>query len=97
MVSLRTVVTSPFSVSLLVVGLLLCPLLVGIEPIGGDPDLMYRPIKFELRGTCVRESCPTGVIASAWEYLSWPKAMWRPFIPPTGSSIACWTFQAPCA
>jgi hypothetical protein len=48
MVSLRTVVTSPFSVSLLVVGLLLCPLLVGIEPIGGDPDLMYRPIKLEL-------------------------------------------------
>ena len=48
MVSLRTVVTSPLSVSLLVVGLLLCPLLVGIEPIGGDPDLMYRPIKLEL-------------------------------------------------
>ncbi len=48
MVSLRKVVTSPFLVSLLVVGLLLCPLLIGIEPIGGDPDMMYRPIKFEL-------------------------------------------------
>jgi len=41
-------VTSPFSVSLLIVGLLLCPLFVGIEPIGGDPDMMYRPIKLEL-------------------------------------------------
>ena len=40
--------TSPFSVSLLIVGLVLCPLFVGIEPIGGDPDMMYRPIKFEL-------------------------------------------------
>jgi len=30
------------------VSLLLCPLLAGIEPIGGDPDLMYRPIKHEL-------------------------------------------------
>jgi len=28
------------------VGLLLCPLFVGIEPIGGDPDMMYWPIKF---------------------------------------------------
>ena len=32
----------------LVVAVLLCPLLVGIEPVGGDPDLMYRPIKHEL-------------------------------------------------
>ena len=48
MVLPRKVLTSPFSVSLLIVGLLLCPLLIGIEPIGGDPDMMYRPIKFEL-------------------------------------------------
>jgi hypothetical protein len=48
MASLRPVALSPFSVSLLIVGLLLCPLLVGIEPVGGDPDLMYRPIKSEL-------------------------------------------------
>ncbi len=48
MVLRRKVVASPFSVSLLIVGLFLCPLLVGIEPIGGDPALMYRPIKLEL-------------------------------------------------
>ena len=31
-----------------VVGLVLGPLLFGVEPIGDDPDLLYRPIKSEL-------------------------------------------------
>src|SRR5580765_1229156 len=33
---------------LLTVGLVVGGLLVGIEPVGGDPDRMYRPIKSEL-------------------------------------------------
>ena len=48
MVSLRTMATNSSLVPLLVVAVLLCPLLVGIQPVGGDPDLMYRPIKQEL-------------------------------------------------
>jgi hypothetical protein len=32
----------------LLVGVVLCPLLVGYEPVGGDPDRIFRPIKFEL-------------------------------------------------
>src|SRR6516165_3726504 len=46
--SLRSMATSPVLVPLLVVACLLCPLLFGIQPVGGDPDLMYRPIKQEL-------------------------------------------------
>lgn len=48
MVSFRTLLFRPAFVPPLVVGVLLCPLFAGIEPIGGDPDLMYRPIKREL-------------------------------------------------
>jgi hypothetical protein len=38
----------PALAALCVVGLVLVGLLVGYEPIGGDPDLMYKPIKAEL-------------------------------------------------
>jgi hypothetical protein len=48
MVSFRSVTTSPILIPMLVVGTLLFPLLVGIEPVGGDAYLMYRPIKKEL-------------------------------------------------
>jgi hypothetical protein len=48
MPSLRTLPAQPIVPPLVVVGLLLCPLFAGIEPVGGDPDLMYRPIKAEL-------------------------------------------------
>src|SRR5436305_9658276 len=48
MVSFRSVATSPALIPLLIVGMLLFPLLAGFEPVGGDPDLMYRPIKTEL-------------------------------------------------
>src|SRR3954466_9389751 len=44
----RAMATSPGLAPLLVVAVLLCPLLAGIQPVGGDPDLMYRPIKQEL-------------------------------------------------
>jgi hypothetical protein len=40
--------TSPAGVAMLVVGATLGGLLVGYEPIGGDPDRLYRPIKMEL-------------------------------------------------
>jgi hypothetical protein len=33
---------------ILAVGTALSPLLVGIEPVGGDPDRLYRPLKTEL-------------------------------------------------
>ena len=48
MVSFRSVAAYPVLIPMLIVGTLLFPLLVGIEPVGGDADLMYRPIKKEL-------------------------------------------------
>lgn len=30
------------------VGMVACPLLMGFEPVGGDPDRLYRPLKAEL-------------------------------------------------
>ena len=48
MVSFRSVAACPILIPMLIVGTLLFPLLVGIEPVGGDSDLMYRPIKKEL-------------------------------------------------
>jgi hypothetical protein len=41
-------VLSPAAIAALVVGVTLGGLLVGYEPVGDDPDLMYRPIKSEL-------------------------------------------------
>src|SRR5579864_166424 len=38
----------PLWAAVLAVGSLLGGLLVGYEPVGGDPDTMYRPIKTEL-------------------------------------------------
>ena len=38
----------PLLLALLLVGTLLGGLLVGYEPVGGDPDRMYRPLKSEL-------------------------------------------------
>jgi hypothetical protein len=46
--ALRDRLTSPCTIALLAVGLMLGGLLVGYEPVGGDPDRLYRPIKFEL-------------------------------------------------
>src|SRR5262249_15353204 len=40
--------TTPGALAVLLVGAALSGLLVGIEPVSGDPDLMYRPIKAEL-------------------------------------------------
>jgi hypothetical protein len=48
MMSLRTILTGSRLIAPLVVGLLLAPMLLGYEPVGSDPDLMYRPIKQEL-------------------------------------------------
>jgi hypothetical protein len=41
----------PFWIALGLVALVISPLLVGIEPVGGDPDELYRPIKSELSRT----------------------------------------------
>jgi hypothetical protein len=42
----------------LVVGLTLGGLLVGYEPVGDDPDLMYRPLKSELAAALRRGTLP---------------------------------------
>ena len=39
---------SPVLIALALVGFLLGGLLVGYEPVGGDPDRLYRPLKEEL-------------------------------------------------
>jgi hypothetical protein len=44
----RERISIPLLAAMLAVGLLLGGLLVGYEPVGADPDLMYRPIKSEL-------------------------------------------------
>jgi hypothetical protein len=44
----RVISANQFLAPLLLVGSLLCPLLLGVEPTGGDPYLMYQPIKQEL-------------------------------------------------
>jgi hypothetical protein len=41
-------VVTPGALVLLAVGLAFGPLLVGVEPIGGDPERLYRPVKAEL-------------------------------------------------
>jgi hypothetical protein len=43
---------------MIVVGVLLCPLLLAWEPVGGDPDLLYRPIKDELGRALGRGTLP---------------------------------------
>ena len=45
---LRTIVGHSMLAAVCVVGIVLCPLLVGFAPLGGDPELMYLPIKVEL-------------------------------------------------
>jgi hypothetical protein len=50
--------TIPVVCATAIVGLLLCGLLVGIEPVGGDPDQMYRPVKSELARSLVQGALP---------------------------------------
>lgn len=40
--------TSPSVAAALLAGLVFSPLLLGIEPVGGDPERLYRPLKAEL-------------------------------------------------
>jgi hypothetical protein len=47
-VSADRVTLAPCLIALAIVGLVLGGLLVGWEPVGNDPDAMYRPIKSEL-------------------------------------------------
>ncbi len=59
--SLRLLVlrkSTPLFAAMLFVGLALGGLLVGYEPVGGDPDLMYRPIKSELVRALRRGTLP---------------------------------------
>jgi hypothetical protein len=39
---------APIALAMLLVGIALGPLLIGYEPVGGDPDRLYRPLKSEL-------------------------------------------------
>jgi hypothetical protein len=49
---------SPLLVALVVVGTALGGLLVGYEPVGGDPDRLYRPIKIELARSLAENQLP---------------------------------------
>ena len=40
--------STPLLMAVLAVGGVVSPLLVGVEPTGGDPDFLYRPLKAEL-------------------------------------------------
>jgi hypothetical protein len=40
--------TAPLGLAMALVGTMLGGLLVGFEPVGGDPDRLYRPLKSEL-------------------------------------------------
>ena len=50
----RAVPHAPLLLALALVGAVLGGLLVGYEPVGGDPDRLYRPLKSEL-ARAVRE------------------------------------------
>lgn len=41
-------IATPLALTLLAIGLAFGPLLVGVEPVGGDPERLYRPVKTEL-------------------------------------------------
>src|SRR5262245_38345182 len=49
---------SPLFLALALVGMILGGLLVGYEPVGGDPDRMYRPLKSELARALERGRLP---------------------------------------
>src|SRR5262249_39307447 len=49
---------TPFLAACLAVGLMMGGLLVGYEPVGGDPDRMYRPIKAELASSLRQGALP---------------------------------------
>jgi Bacterial membrane protein YfhO len=40
--------SAPIGLAMVLVGVVLGPLLIGYEPVGGDPDRLYRPLKSEL-------------------------------------------------
>ncbi len=47
-----------FPLAVAAVGIVLAPVLVGFLPLGGDPELMYRPIKDELASALARGGLP---------------------------------------
>ncbi|MEO6812281.1 MAG: type II toxin-antitoxin system HicB family antitoxin, partial [Isosphaeraceae bacterium] len=55
---MRTRLPIPCLAAILTVGLTLSSLLAGYEPVGGDPDLMYRPIKSELARSLQQGTLP---------------------------------------
>ena len=63
----------PAVVTVGLAGLLVGGLLVGFEPVGGDPDRLYRPLKEEFARFWPAVSCPSGAIDSAWAFPS-PRA-----------------------
>src|SRR2546430_2060729 len=48
METMRLRAALPLLSAAIAVGVVLGPLLIGYQPVGLDPDLMYRPIKWEL-------------------------------------------------
>ncbi len=55
---LRTIAARPMLAAVCVVGIVLSPVLFGYAPLGGDPELMYEPIKVELSRALVAGGLP---------------------------------------
>ena len=71
-----------------VMGLALVLSWVGPHPIGGDPDLMYKPIKVNYPPLSPQASFHSGAIVLELVSHLLPKVMWQRFIRLIGSSTA---------
>ena len=70
--------------AVLVVATVFSPVLAGFAPVGGDPELLYQPIKSELGALSRPGGCRSGAAGSAWESRWLQKVTSRRSIPPTG-------------
>ena len=83
----------PLILALLLVGTILGGLLVGYEPVGGDPDRLYRPLKTRAGPGCMTAASLSGVSDSGWALRWLPRAMSRPFIHRISFFTSFSTFQ----
>ena len=70
----------PLILALFLVGTILGGLLVGYEPVGGDPDRLYRPLKTELARALHDGRLPFWSERFGLGVALVPRAMSRPFI-----------------
>ena len=79
---------APLFLAMALVGTVLGGLLVGYEPVGGDPDRLYRPLKSELARASGWAGCRFGAVDSGLVFRSSPRATSRRFIHLIFCSIA---------